>query len=69
LFTTSKVELIHPSQRLTMSFTDPDPNIPARRKRVATERATENGDPLVANKNAREATKKAPHRQISFYTN
>jgi hypothetical protein len=46
-----------------------DPDIPARRKRTATERATENGDPLVANKKAREATKKATHRQVSFYTN
>ena len=45
----------------------PDPSIPVRRKRTATKRATENGDPLVASKKARDAAKKTPRGQASFY--
>jgi hypothetical protein len=34
--------------------------IPLRRKRTATERVTENGDPLLAKKKARESAQMAP---------
>lgn len=47
-----------------MSFSTADCSsaIPIRRKRTATERLMENGDPLIANKKAREAAKK----KVSF---
>jgi hypothetical protein len=52
-----------------MSFVTPDPSVPTTgRKRTATQRATENGDPLVVNKKARDNAKKAPE-QASFSTN
>jgi len=47
-----------------MSFTSD--SIPMHRKRIATERLTENGDPLIANKKACEAAKKTPAQQVSY---
>ena len=38
------------------SFTDQVNALNLRRKRIATDRATNNGDPLVVRKKAREAT-------------
>lgn len=49
-----------------MSTITPDSSLPLRRKRTATERLTENGDPLIANKKARDAAKKVPQKQVSF---
>jgi len=49
---------IHPPN---MSFTTSDRSslsVPIHRKRTATERLIENGDPLIANKKAREAARK-----------
>jgi hypothetical protein len=41
-----------------MSFSMPDSSaVPIRRKRTASERVTENADPLVVRKKAREAAK------------
>ena len=41
--------------------------IPMRRKRTATERVTENGDPLLAKKKARESAQIALVRDASTY--
>ena len=43
-----------------MSSTVDSSSIPMRRKRTATERVTENGDPLLAKKKARESAQTAP---------
>jgi hypothetical protein len=53
---TSILHSIHPSHSIQlplMSFSEPSTT---KRKRTLTERVTENGDPLVVNKKAREAT-------------
>ena len=41
--------------------------VPTRRKRTVTERVTDNGDPLVVKKKAREAEKAKKTTQVIFY--
>jgi hypothetical protein len=51
-----------------MSASTPESSsIPSRRKRTATERVTENGDPLVAKKKVREAARKAPGPNVRVH--
>jgi hypothetical protein len=50
-----------------MSFLASDSStIPMRRKRTVSERVTENGDPLVVRKKAREAAKQGASASVAF---
>ena len=48
-----------------MSFSEPS-TVPMRRKRTDSERVTNNGDPLVVRKKAREAEKSKKTTQVFF---
>ena len=49
-----------------MSFSEAS-TVPTRRKRTVSERVTNNGDPLVVRKKAREAEKAKKTTQVIFY--
>ena len=49
-----------------MSFSEAS-TVPMRRKRTVSERVTDNGDPLVVRKKAREAEKAKKTTQVIFY--
>ena len=49
-----------------MSFSEPS-TVPMRRKRTDSERVTNNGDPLVVRKKAREAEKSKKTTQVFFF--
>ena len=49
-----------------MSFSEAS-TVPTRRKRTVSERVTDNGDPLVVRKKAREAEKAKKTTQVIFY--
>jgi hypothetical protein len=62
---TQTIHLI-PSHKPIMSFSE-SLTAPMRRKRTASERVTDNGDPLVIKKKAREAAKK--NTQVFLFKN
>ena len=49
-----------------MSSSEPS-NVPTRRKRTISERVTDNGDPLVVRKKAREAEKSKKTTQVNVF--
>jgi len=49
-----------------MSFSESS-TVPKRRKRTITERVTDNGDPLVVRKKAREAEKAKKDIQVFYF--